>query len=494
MDRAREVTLFAAACVLAPSCKEAPPPLGEAVVVVDTDAPVPALAARLRVDFYTEGGEWFESRDVAAPDRSSWPISFSVFTPDEEKAHSVLVRLRAYPEGKTRDYRGERFAQRGRSAAEPVDKRLVVSGVDVTPNVEPQPLLAIDRIVRIVLEPGRVGSARIVLRGACFGTMAELVTGASCIDTEDVRAPADPISLDPDLAVPHESVAGAWGKEQPCTGVPRADEVCVPGGAFVFGNAYEYGVGENSGVPERIALVNAFYMDRYELTVARWRSAYVADKASFGAGHVVLNEQPLATDATSELDERLCSASDADLGREGFALTCVTWEAARALCRRNGGDLPTEAQWEYAAQYVGRPAKTQFPWGDEAVTCDRAVYARFAGGKAARNACKAKGYGPLPVRAAEHEAGDVTPLGIVGMGGGASELMRDAFFGYDSACWMAAGLRDPSCPPDAGERRPTRGGDWTTNAVGVGSQARRRAENVTSYAPALGLRCVRGGG
>jgi formylglycine-generating enzyme required for sulfatase activity len=481
-------------CAVSASCREAPPPLGEAVVVVDTDAPVPALIGRLRVDFYTAAGEWFESRDVAAPEPSAWPVSFSVFTPDEASAHTVLVRLRAYGEGKTRDYRGERFTPRGEVEPEPVETRLVVSGADVTPRAEPQPLLTIDRILRIVLEPGHVGSARAVLRGACFGTMANLGTGESCIDTEDARAPLATTLLDADLSLPRTTLAGTFGAAEPCAGAPGDDEVCVPGGVFVFGNAARYGVGDLSGVPERVANVGAFYMDRHEYTVARWRAVFAADPGAFGAGHVILNDEPIANGATSELDEQLCTASHADLGRERFALSCVTWDSARELCRRAGGDLPTEAQWEYAAQRAGRPGKTQFPWGSEGVTCDRAVYGRFAGGSAGRKGCAPQGTGPLPVDAREKEPGDVSALGIVGLGGGVAELLRDAFFGLEAPCWRSAGLREPGCAPDAGPRRSIRGGDWTINAIGVGSEARRLAETPSSYAPSIGFRCVRPAG
>ncbi|HQY62099.1 MAG TPA: SUMF1/EgtB/PvdO family nonheme iron enzyme [Polyangiaceae bacterium] len=490
MDRPGQVMRTCAlALALAPSCKEAPPPLGEALVVVDTDAPVPALVGRLRVDFYTTAGEWFESRDLAAPDPSAWPLSFSVFTPDEVGPRDVIVRLRAYPEGKTRDYRGERFAPRGATEATPVDKRLVASGVDITPRSEPQPLLTIDRILRISLQPGRVGSARAVLRGACFGTMADLATGASCVDTENARVTPAASALDPDMSLPSVSLQGSFGAAEPCAGAPRAHEVCVPGGAFVFGNASEYGAGDGDGVPERIARVSAFYMDRHEYTVGRWRPLFDADPTG-EPGQLVGNDGPIASTSKNELDRALCSASLSPRGREELALTCLTWPVARALCRLVGADLPTEVQWEYAAQVAGRAAKTVYPWGRDAVTCERAVHGRLTGGTLGRSLCTERGAGPAPVDTAGAPGGDVTSLGVVGLGGGVSELVRDAFFGYQSACWRSAGLLDPTCTPDAGPVRQVRGGNWASNAPSVASP-RRQAVGIEEYAPTVGFRCVR---
>src|SRR5690606_8583193 len=90
-------------------CQEPLPPLAEALMIVDTDAAVPHAVNRLRVDLYRDDGVWFDSRDIAQPDPRDWPVSFSVFSDDETTERSVWVRLRAYPEGRVRDYLGERF-------------------------------------------------------------------------------------------------------------------------------------------------------------------------------------------------------------------------------------------------------------------------------------------------------------------------------------------------------------------------------------------------
>lgn len=50
-----------------------------------------------------------------------------------------------------------------------------------------------------------------------------------------------------------------------------------------------------------------------------------------------------------------------------YPITCVTWAQADAYCRWQGKELPTEAQWEFAARGTER---RKYPWGDE-VTIDK---------------------------------------------------------------------------------------------------------------------------
>ncbi len=153
-SRAVAITLFAAAC----GPRELPP-LGEVVVVVDTDLPVPRVASALRIDTYAADGTWLESRDLARRDPRDWPASFSVQATDDERERDVVIRLRVHG------------TQMRDVLAGP---RLVVDGRDVTPAVEPVPALTVDRLLLVRLRPGERGRVRVVARASCAGIPSRL--------------------------------------------------------------------------------------------------------------------------------------------------------------------------------------------------------------------------------------------------------------------------------------------------------------------------------
>jgi hypothetical protein len=532
----------AALWALCIGCADSPttlPPLGEALLIVDTDAPVPLLVSRLRVDAFTTAGVWYATNDFALPDPSDWPASFGAYSPDPNEGKSVVLRLRAYADGNTRDYRGERFLPRP-SGANPSEltplpppppgnePRLVSGGIDITPSSEPQPLLAIDRLILVEVVPGKVNSVRILLHGDCFGTMADLGERTTCIDTENVRVKLAPATLDTDLGVPSRSLEGSFGAPTSCTaalrppgtakdGTPLYDEeVCVPGGAFIFGTdtTADFGIGAAS--PERVAVLPPIRMDRYEVTVAHWRDALTRGFVPPATMTPVPYENPEPfpkNPAPADIQSpAFCTYSASPMGREDYPVNCLVWYVALAFCVFEGGSLPTESQWEYAASMSGRHYKTAFAWGgpdDATPVCAQAVFGRGFDEESLASdlgACTGGGYGPLQESTAIYEPGHVPPgvvglgdssvgLGIANLGASMSEFIFDTAYSLASNCWMSQALRLPVCVDPNNletQNKSMRGAGWDApqnyNFVGFRYYAPNGELSTTS-----GLRCVRSG-
>src|SRR5579863_4357865 len=76
------VASAAFACTLTPSTQA---PLGEVLLVVDTDLSVPSLVNRLRIDSYNvDGSSWYASSDLDRSHPDDWPASFAVSLADGE--------------------------------------------------------------------------------------------------------------------------------------------------------------------------------------------------------------------------------------------------------------------------------------------------------------------------------------------------------------------------------------------------------------------------
>jgi formylglycine-generating enzyme required for sulfatase activity len=489
------------------------PPLGEIVVSVDTDLPVPRLASRLRLDVYDDAGTWIDSLDVPRPSPALWPVSFGLFAPREDRSVRALVRVRAYVDGVVRDYRGERFEERlpddadvttVRPVPPPTDRpRLLRGGRDRTPPSEPEPSAAIDRLFAVELVPGVRGRVDVVLRGACAGVMADLAGRRSCVDDGTLAALIQRDPVDP--TTPTEaSLVGSFGlvpkAERPprpastaADGTPLHDrEIAIDGGPFLFGGRDITNVGVLLGLPvssapERIVVISSFLIDEHEVTVGRWRAAIAR---GFG-GEAVENDGPRTADLAVEDPTELCTFSQAPRGREEEPLNCVPWDAARAFCRFEGGDLPSEAQWEYAAAQSGREIRTSYPWGETTPDCADLVFGRAPGKvEGANDACTKNAGLPAGLQPVFAGAQDRTPSGVHGLAGNLAEFMLDRFLGYRTGCWDRATRIDPRCDHPVGPRT-IRGGSWTRYGNLLLASARSPVPPVS--ATDAGFRCVRPG-
>jgi sulfatase modifying factor 1 len=128
-----------------------------------------------------------------------------------------------------------------------------------------------------------------------------------------------------------------------------AEMVWVPGGVFIMGTPTE-----NSWTPtEQQVTLSGFWLYKYEVTVAQYRAFCAA------------TDRPLPPFPTG-YSWAGHSGWDAP-SLQIHPIVNVAWYDAAAYAEWARVQLPTEAQWEYAAR---GPAGRNYPWGGTAISSD----------------------------------------------------------------------------------------------------------------------------
>jgi formylglycine-generating enzyme required for sulfatase activity len=399
----------------------------------------------------------------------------------------------------------------------PADPQPASPDIDATE--EPQPSVTVDRLVLVRIVPDAVLSTQVTLRGACLGTMSQLESewpyqhprmgeASTCTSTPGTREPLREATLEPH-PITTSSVQGTYPEAEPCPpGTEGSERVCVPGGLFLLGSTLNASGDETDPLPERAAFLRSFWIDKHEVTVRRWREAR---NAGFNPGL----DRPLwwedempghINPQFQQYDIAFCTWSETNRGREDMPLNCISWYGARAMCQFVGGDLPTEAQWEYVATAAGRRYETWWPWGadepgciDDLLAAHRVVTGRSDLGLAGTSSglchqANPLAVGPISVFDSDGLTGDVTPPldgvnPVVGLVGSVREWARDGFRPFGHPCWEGAGLVDPECVEEDAPNRVMRGGNWFMNTSEAWITRRQPTTPVTQL-PLTGFRCV----
>lgn len=294
----------------------------------------------------------------------------------------------------------------------------------------------------------------------------------------------------------HGGGSALAGSPVPCPGRPREptpglydDEVCIPGGTFRMGTPQ--GEGEHDEHPAHTVTLDPFYIDRYEVTVARYRRCVAAgacDPRGLDTEGPYNEHNDYAARGTRFRASPHCTFRANPSTNDTRPINCLSYAQAEQICRFEGRRLPTEAEWERAARGVqGRT----YPWGEEQPDCNRASYGYGAGCGLAE---------PVPVGTAR---GDATPEGVFDLAGNVAEWTAD-WYAVDS--YAHASTRNPlgatieQAREHGGDAlicqdgcRVTRGGTWVT-ALGMVSRLRgahRSADAPNRRATTLGVRCAR---
>ncbi len=245
------------------------------------------------------------------------------------------------------------------------------------------------------------------------------------------------------------------------------------------------------------ATVGDFRLDRFEVTVGRLRKFQAAWQGGWrpapGAGkHIHLNQGSGLEESSGASpneagwnpvwisDVALTSSSlgcflgtwtDAVGANEKLPVNCLNWYEAYAFCTWDGGFLPSEAEWNYAA--AGGDEQRAYPWSSPASsTSIDDTRAAYCGGS-----CTAtQVVGSKPAGAGKYGHAD--------LGGNLSEWNLDANAGYPVPC------DDCSFAPPTAPDRMVRGGAYNAGALALLASVRNFSD-PTNRIHFIGVRCAR---
>lgn len=313
---------------------------------------------------------------------------------------------------------------------------------------------------------------------------------------------------DPDPGTPPPSCAGLQAK---CG--TAADSCCtslaVSGGTFFR----DHDVANNpplSGGTSYPATISSFRLDKYDVTVARFRAFVAAGMGTQvhppaadagahpqkpGSGWSTSWNTSLET-TTAALTANLKGSSDStwrsdlpgNADDENRPINYITWYEAMAFCIWDGGYLPTEAEWDYAAQ--GGAEQRAYPWSSPpgSLTIDSS-YASYAPGGGS-NSCTGDGMIGCDVT-------DIVPVGTfsknegrwhhVDLAGNLYQWLLDWYGTYPLPCTDCANL---TMPVVGDEARAVRGGAFVYDKDNLRGGARSNGyPTMRNYIH--GFRCAR---
>lgn len=314
--------------------------------------------------------------------------------------------------------------------------------------------------------------------GACAGSTTE---GASC-------------------SMSGQGTTSCGSSGESCCASPE-----VPGG--IYNRTYTNDGSGPTGESDPAA-VSGFRLDKYLVTVGRFRQFVAASVAGWvpavGSGkHAHLNAgqglvnsggvgyEPgwdpadtleLATTAADWMTRLSCEPSfqtwtDGEGSDEALPMNCVDWYEAYAFCIWDGGFLPSEAEWEYAA--AGGDGQREYPWGSTDPGMSSLYLISDCNYPPGSNACSGV-VDIAPVGTGTLGAGR---WGQLDLAGDLAEWTLDWYAPYVDPCEDCVYLTDFSY-------RVIRGGSFGTDTQDVFPQA-RDGDTPGSRNSFYGFRCAR---
>jgi formylglycine-generating enzyme required for sulfatase activity len=250
------------------------------------------------------------------------------------------------------------------------------------------------------------------------------------------------------------------------------------------------------------AQVSDFRLDTYEITVGRFRgfvAAYSQTMIPAGAGKNVNDPSDtgwdtswnasLDADATALTAALACSPTyqtwtntPGSAFAESRPISCVNWYEVEAFCTWDGGRLPTEAEWNYAAS--GGMEQRVYPWGSAfpGLDASHAIYGcYYSSGSDASGTCS----GVANIAPVGLAAGGAGKYGQTDLAGNVWEWVQD---------WYVSPYSIANCDDCADltstPTRGIRGGSFYQAAANLLASP-RASESPSTRSFNIGARCAR---
>jgi formylglycine-generating enzyme len=315
--------------------------------------------------------------------------------------------------------------------------------------------------------------------------------------------------------------SGTQGNGQTCRTAPSENMVWIPTGKFLMGSDHHY----LEEAPAHMVSVDGFWVD--VCTVTNREFAHFVE----ATGYVTLAERPVDPDDYPGAKPEMLAPSSVvfikprthvDLGNhynwwayvrganwrhprgpassikglEGHPVVHVAYEDAEAYAKWAGKELPTEAEWEFAAR--GGLEGAEYVWGDDMTPDGRHLANTWQGEFPWRNLCEDGYGGTSPVTAFPPNG-----YGLHDMAGNVWQWTSDWYQEHgkiDSPCCTITNPRgakqeeslDPHQPQIKIPRKVIKGGSHlcAPNYCRRYRPAARMAQPVDTSTCHLGFRCI----
>ena len=254
-------------------------------------------------------------------------------------------------------------------------------------------------------------------------------------------------------STPTRAVTATPASSSQTTTADQNSIILVPAGNFIMGSDN----GNADEKPIHTVYLDAFYIDKYAVTNAFYKSCVDANACAF----------------PKFFNSNLRTTYYGDARYDQYPVIGMTWDMAKAYCEWRGARLLTEAEWEKAAR--GSDGRT-YPW-DEDIDQSRANYNSNNDPNYAGDTSKVDAY-----------PSGVSPYGVFDMAGNVWEWVAD-IYDADYYASLTLPVANP-LGPATGLYHVVKGGSWDSSGYDLRS-ARRNWIDPSKANIYIGFRCAR---